>query len=89
MSIEILFSYLTTGHTTTTGVFSVLPNAAVTSADVATVLACLAEASRHRDGVDEEEVMSNSVLKVYRMCSTEVGTSYLSIGSGGWGIRLI
>lgn len=69
--IEILLPYLSTGHTTTTGMFSVFADAAVTSANVATVLACLAQASGHLDGVDGEEVMSNSnsVSKVCRMCS--------------------
>jgi len=47
-----LFTYLTTGHTTTTRMLSVLSNATVSSADVATVLPCLAESGRHLDSVN-------------------------------------
>jgi hypothetical protein len=45
-----LVTYLTTGHTTTTGMLSVLSNATVASANVTTVLPCLAESGGHIDG---------------------------------------
>ncbi len=51
--------YLATGHTTTTGVLSVLANAAVASTDVATVFACLAKSGRHLDGVGVEDVVDS------------------------------
>lgn len=44
-----LVPYLTTSHTTTTRMLSVLSDASVTSTDVATVLPCLAESGRHLD----------------------------------------
>lgn len=40
-------SYLTTGHTTTTGVLPVLSNTTMTGGDVTTVLPRLGESSRH------------------------------------------
>lgn len=54
ISIEILFPYLTTGHTTTTGMLPVFSDATVTGTDVATVLASLAESGRHLDSRDAE-----------------------------------
>jgi hypothetical protein len=38
-----VYAYLTTGHTTTTGMFPVLANTSVTGGDMATVLASVAQ----------------------------------------------
>lgn len=43
-------TYHTTGHTTTTRMLPVLSNATLTGTDVAAVLACLGESSRHLGG---------------------------------------
>lgn len=57
-----MFPYLATSHTTTTRMLPVLTDATVTSTDVATVLACLAQSGRHIDYVEPEEMVSDSAV---------------------------
>jgi len=53
-------SYLTTSHTATTGVLSVLSYTTMSGADMATVFPCLREASRHIGGTGKKCVVAMS-----------------------------
>jgi hypothetical protein len=99
MEIGDLLPYLTTGHTTTTGMLSVLADATVTGADVATVLSGLTETGRHLDGtvwygtvlmLTGELVMSDSAIVSRRDGLQKVFLAAASeVEWVGWETRLI